>query len=272
MSESEVIAASERPVTEQSLAADLRRLGLRAGMTVLVHSSLSSLGWVCGGSTAVIRALLAVVGTDGTLVMPAHSAGSDPAGWENPPVPRAWWDTIRATTPPFDPAITPTRAIGVIPEQFRTWPGVVRSYHPTGSFAARGPLAKRITAEQRLEDPFGERSPLAAIGESGGWILLLGVGHRHNTMLHLAERRALGADQERVRNGAALQVDGIRQWVSFDEPDLDESDFEQVGSAFERQDGSTRKQLVGNARCTLLQAQALVDFAVPWLREHRREA
>ena len=140
MSESEVIAASEKPVTEQSLAADLRRLGLRAGMTVLVHSSLSSLGWVCGGSTAVIRALLAVVGTDGTLVMPAHSAGSDPAGWENPPVPRAWWDTIRATTPPFDPAITPTRAIGVIPEQFRTWPGVVRSYHPTGSFAARGPL------------------------------------------------------------------------------------------------------------------------------------
>ena len=269
MPESEVIAASERPVTEQSLVADLRALGLRTGMTVLVHSSLSSLGWVSGGSTAVIRALLAVVGADGTVVMPAHSAGSDPAGWENPPVPRAWWDTIRATWPPFDPATTPTRAIGVIPEQFRTWPGVVRSHHATGSFAACGPLAKRITAEQRLEDPCGERSPLAVIYDLRGWILLLGVGHRRNTTLHLAERRALGAGQEQVRGGAALLVDGVRQWVSFREPDLDESDFEQVGSAFERQDKSTRKDLVGNARCTLLRAQSLVDFAVPWFRKHR---
>lgn len=82
MAEADAIAAAARPVTEQALRADLRALGgLRSGMTVLVHSSLSSLGWVCGGSTAVIRALLAVVGSAGTLVMPAHSAGSDPAGW-----------------------------------------------------------------------------------------------------------------------------------------------------------------------------------------------
>ena len=81
MAEADAIATSARPVTEQALRADLRALGLRSGMTVLVHSSLSSLGWVCGGSTAVIRALLAVVGSAGTLVMPAHSAGSDPAGW-----------------------------------------------------------------------------------------------------------------------------------------------------------------------------------------------
>ena len=269
MAEADAIAASARPVTEQALRADLRALGLRSGMTVLVHSSLSSLGWVCGGSTAVIRALLAVVGSAGTLVMPAHSAGSDPAGWANPPVPRPWWDTIRATMPPFDPATTPTRGIGVIPEQFRTWPGVDRSYHPTGSFTAHGPLARRITAVQRLEDPFGERSPLAAIYEAGARILLLGVGHGRNTMLHFAERRALGAHQERVRNGASLLVDGARRWVSFLEPDVDESDFEQVGRAFARQDESTGKGLVGNAPCTLLPAQALVDFAVPWFREHR---
>ena len=167
-------------------------------------------------------------------------------------------------------ATTPTRAVGVIPELFRTWPGTVRSHHPTGSFAAaRGPLAKRITAEQRLEDPFGERSPLAVIYELRGWILLIGCRHGSNTMLHLAERRAFGVGQEQVRNGAALQVDGVRQWVSFHQPDVDESDFEQVGSAFERQDTSTKRGLVGNARCTLLHAQSLVDFAVPWFREHR---
>ena len=69
--------------------------------------------------------------------------------------------------------------------------------------------------------------------------------------------------------GAALQVDGVRQWVSFREP-VDESDFEQVGSAFERQDHSTTRGLVGSGRAILVHAQPLVDFAVPWFREHRR--
>jgi len=52
-------------------------------------------------------------------------------------------------------------------------------------------------------------------------------------------------------------------------PDLDESDFEQVGSAFQHPDRSTRKLLIGNAHCTMLPVQAPVDFAVPWFREHR---
>lgn len=194
--------------------------------------------------------------------MPAHAADcSDPANWENPPVPRAWWDTIRATMPAFDPATTPTGAIGVIPEQFRTWPKVLRSNHPTASFASRGPLAKRITAVQKLEDPLGEGSPLAALYDLRAWILLLGVGHDSNTILHLAERRALGADQEQVQNGAPLLIDGVRQWVPFSEPDLDEDDLEEVGSAFERTDTTIRKSRVGTALATLLPAQPLVDFA-----------
>ena len=187
-------------------------LGVSEGMVVIVHSSLSALGWVCGGPVAVIRALLLAVGADGTLVMPAHSANlSDPAGWKNPPAPAAWWPTIRATMPAFDPAVTPTCCLGVIPELFRTWPGAVRSYHPSCSFAALGPHAGRIVAEQRLEDPMGEGSPLSAIYDLGGHVLLLGVGrkvgHRHNTMLHLAERRALGKDQETIAAGAPILVD-----------------------------------------------------------------
>ena len=61
------------PVTEQALAAGLRRLGVGEGMVMIVHSALSALGWVCGGPVAVIRALTRAVGADGTLVMPAHS-------------------------------------------------------------------------------------------------------------------------------------------------------------------------------------------------------
>ena len=270
MSEQETIAASGQPVTEQRLVADLHGLGVGEGMVVMVHSSLSSLGWVCGGPTTVLRALLHVLGPEGTLVMPAHSADwSDPAEWENPPVPSAWWETIRATMPAFDPAITPTSGIGVIPELFRTWPGVVRSDHPSGSFAAHGPQAQRITADPRLEDPFGDGSPLATIYELGGRILLLGVGHANNTTLHLAERRALGDDQEKIQAGAAVSIDGVREWVSYLEPDIDEDDFEEVGAAFERADTTTRTGSVGRARCKLLCVRSLVDFAVPWFRRHR---
>jgi len=79
------------PFTLDSLVSDLRALGLVAGDTVLVHSSLSAIGYVAGGAQAVVLALLEVIGTEGTLVVPTHSGDlSDPSRWENPPVPEAW--------------------------------------------------------------------------------------------------------------------------------------------------------------------------------------
>ncbi|MYI62450.1 MAG: aminoglycoside N(3)-acetyltransferase, partial [Gemmatimonadetes bacterium] len=57
MSEKEIVEKTEVPATVESLQADLHALGVKPGMVVLVHSSLSSMGWVCGGAVAVIAAL-----------------------------------------------------------------------------------------------------------------------------------------------------------------------------------------------------------------------
>lgn len=60
VSEEEAIGRVERQATVASLLADLRSLGATAGMTVMVHSSLSGLGYVSGGAQAVVQALLPV--------------------------------------------------------------------------------------------------------------------------------------------------------------------------------------------------------------------
>ena len=62
----------------------------------MVHSSLSKLGYVCGGEVAVVEALIDVVGEDGTIVMPTHSADyTDPIFWGEPAVPKEWFEDIR---------------------------------------------------------------------------------------------------------------------------------------------------------------------------------
>src|SRR6478736_6476447 len=192
MSEESVIqAAPASPVTIPSLLADFAALGVGPGMTLLLHSSLSVLGWVCGGPVAVILALEELLGPDGTLVMPTHSGGlSNPANWQHPQVPESWWQIIRDTMPAYDPDLTPTRQMGAISETFRKQPGVRRSAHPQDSFAAWGRHADVVAAGHALEFGLGEGSPLARVYDLDGQVLLLGVGHGNNTSLHLAEYRA----------------------------------------------------------------------------------
>lgn len=149
-------------VTRDTLAGDLRTLGVRPGETLLVHSSLSSLGWVNGGPVTVVKGLLDVLGPDGTLVVPTQSGDlSDPALWSRPPVPEEWWPTIRATMPDYDPRVTPSRGVGVIPETVRTWPGALRSAHPETSFAALGPRAAAIVDGHAPDCRLGWGSPHA---------------------------------------------------------------------------------------------------------------
>ena len=145
MSIHDVIANTPSPRTRATLAADLRRLEVMPGSVLMVHCSLRSLGWVCGAQTAVIQALQDALTPAGTLVMPSHSSDlTDPAQWSQPPVPHEWQRTIRDNMPAYHPQTTPTRGMGAVAEQFRTWPGVLRSAHPAFSLAAAGPHAAAV--------------------------------------------------------------------------------------------------------------------------------
>ncbi|MHC5184240.1 MAG: AAC(3) family N-acetyltransferase [Planctomycetota bacterium] len=265
-----VKSSANGPVIEATLVDDLTRIGVSSGMTLLVHSSLSSMGWVCGGAVAVIHALETVLGETGTLIMPTHSGElSNPEEWENPPVDESWWPIIRNAMPPFDAKLTPTRGMGLIPECFRGQIGVLRSQHPQLSFAAWGKYADMITKDHSLGYGLGEESPLAKIYELGGSILLMGVGYDANTSMHLAEYRANYATKTVKCCQAPITENGGRKWVSFEDVDGNSEDFSEIGKAYEASGGVFSKGKLGYAESILIPHQTIVDFASEWIEKYR---
>ncbi|MCB0192474.1 MAG: AAC(3) family N-acetyltransferase [Anaerolineae bacterium] len=269
MSEKNTIDRTPDPLTVDSLTEHLRRCGLAESQTVLVHTAMSKLGWVVGGAEAVILALLGVVGADGTIMMIANSTGNtDPAEWQHPPVPESWWQTIRDHMPAYNPLTSPTRGLGVVPELFRTWPGVIRSAHPAFSLAALGPQAKYLMAEHPLSDDMGDRSPLGKLYELDGYVLLLGVEHWNNTSLHLAESRANYPGKKMVPGGSAMLVDGRRQWVTYESMDINTDDFGELGAAFDNAHDIAVQQ-INDAPVRFFKQRLVVDFAVTWMERNR---
>ena len=268
-SERDIVEASQFPNTISSLKHDFKALGIKPGLTIIMHSSLSEIGWTVGGPVAVIDALMQVLTEEGTLIMPTFSgSNTEPSYWENPPVPEDWWEIIRKEMPAYHPEITPTRGVGTIADTFRRYPGVLRSNHPISSFAAWGKYAEFITFNHALLADLGEDSPLSRIYELNGYILLLGVTHENNSSLHLAEYRSEYPNKHRRLNGSAMLVNNKREWVQWDELELNSDDFKQLGIDFESEI-NYRPSKVGLAKARLLSQREMVDFAIEWFKQNR---
>jgi aminoglycoside 3-N-acetyltransferase len=147
---------------------DLRALGLRSGVSVLVHSSLSSIGRVEGGAQTVVTALEQAVAPGGTVLAPTFTGGPQ----------------LSAACPPvFDP-VRDAGWTGAVAEALRTRPDAVRSLHPTHSVAAIGARAVELTrGHVNSVSPCDVHSPFARVD----FILLLGVDHESNTTFHHVE-------------------------------------------------------------------------------------
>jgi len=200
--------------TTASIVSDLRDLGVMAGDTVCVHTSMKAFGLVIGGPRAIVEALVAAVSPGGTVMMPAFSGDlSDPTEWRHPPVPAERFDDIREQMPAYDPARTPTRGLGQVAEYFRTYPGVMRSPHPQSSFSALGREAEILTTRHPYDNRFGPESPLGRLIDIGGKVALLGAPHDTVSLFHLTPH-LMGAGPV-IEKAAPMMERGERRWVRY---------------------------------------------------------
>ena len=61
-----------KTIYKKDIVQSLTDLGLKKGDVVIVHTSLKSIGYVCGGAQAVIEALIEDVTSEGNIVMHTH--------------------------------------------------------------------------------------------------------------------------------------------------------------------------------------------------------
>jgi aminoglycoside 3-N-acetyltransferase len=258
-------------VTRSQLAAALHALGVTPGGVLMVHTRMSALGWVVGGSETVVRALLDALGPDGTLM--AYVPWDDHVYREEER--RSHHDEYRAEPPRFDPATAEAdRENGRIPERIRTWPGAVHSGHPDAGVAAVGARAEWLAGGgHRDNDAFGRDSPFARLVEAGGQVLMLGAPLDTVTLLHHAEALAHSGRKRMVSYEVPFADGTTRSYTDIDtglgtfpyeELQLKADEFLTLASAALTA-GIGKAGPAGPAPCHLFPARELTAFAVDWL-------
>ncbi len=236
------------------------------------------MGQVIGGAETVVRALLDVLGPEGTLM--AYT------GWQDEPPDDL--DSLDEETrriyleehPACDPRVAISRREhGRIPEALRTWPGSRHSGHPEAGVAAVGFLADALTAEHAYDDAYGTGTPYARLVELGGQVVMLGAPLDTVTLVHHAEAMAKVPGKRRVSYHSPVMVDGERVWRTFSDIDTsegalpyervlgDEPYVEHIARAA-LASGAGRSGTVGEATAYLFDARRLVEQAVGWIEQN----
>lgn len=154
---------------KEDLLADIKKMGIDPHGTILIHSSMKSIGEVEGGGDTVIDAWCEYM-KDGLLIFPTHT-----------------WNILKDENPVYDMVRTPSR-VGILTNLFLKRPGVARSVHPTHSVAAIGKGASAyLKSDLNVNTPCGRAGCWGKLIDLQAEILFLGCTLRSNTFIHGVE-------------------------------------------------------------------------------------
>jgi aminoglycoside 3-N-acetyltransferase-4 len=228
--------------TVEAVTRELQALGVERGAVLEVHTSFRAVRPIENGPLGLIQALRAALGPAGTLVIPSFTGDDDEV---------------------FDPRTTAASPdLGIVADLFWRLPEVVRSTHPF-AFAAAGPLAAEIVAGALPIPPHTLQSPVGRVWEHDGQVLLLGVGHDADTMLHLAELQA--GVPYRVPKHITIREDGRAVRLQYGENDHCCQRFA-FADDWLRANGEQSEGQVGYAHARLARARDIVSNAVSRLQ------
>ena len=248
-----------KPVTKDDLIHKFSQLGIKRGDTLLVHASLSSLGYVVGGAEALYLALREVIGIEGTIVVPSQTVEiSDPASWQYPPVPDEWHAVIRDAMPAYSKKLSYSKAMGAFSQFIGILPNSIRSNHPMYSFTAIGEKAIEIIGQDSFDFPFGDESPLGRLYSIGAKIILIGTDFETNTSIHLAENRL---NRAVIQESSKILTKDGEKWISFKNIELDlYDDYLEIQNRF-MENHLVAHTTINEGTVYLFDMKECVDFA-----------
>ncbi len=239
-------------VTKEDIKDGLKKLGLKRGDNVGVHSSLSSFGYVEGGADAVIDALLETVGEEGTVVMPTYSDNVQTLEKTQEEIDMGV--TWKYRVLPYDPQRDGCWT-GRIPDTFWRRDGAVRNSNRTHSLTALGARAQELSRNWKK------------LMEADGHILLIGVTLGCCSSMHLAEeyvqlpRHIL----DKITPPPELKDKYEKENIGFGfGPYPDFGRMEQICMKH----GIIRSVKIGEATVKLLRLRELIDLYAEYLRKN----
>lgn len=246
-------------ITSDDFKGALSRIGIAKGDLIMVHSSLSALGYVQGGPSSIVDTLMDVITRNGTILMPAYPfQGSMLEHFSSKPVFQVSEDKSY---------------MGAITEYFRT-KADVRSFHPSHSIAVWGKDADWFVKDHHLDDsPFGKKSPFYKVYKRKGKVLCVGSDIGQVTVYHIVEDMVDFPKQvylEQIFKAQVFTPDGLEITVvskahdpkaSIYRIDNDRNTRELLENIFLK-NGMLLQADLGKGKLSILDVKQMVDFLV----------